>query len=212
MKRTIVVAAMSMSMAAGALLGACGGGGGNPGGGASVVPPTVTPGQGLAGYVGTWAADCAGHARETDVITQLSDGTISIAPRTDYYAGDNCSGFVVATQTASVPITVTTTGTADVSVTLPPATTPVAVRIDLVTATTGPNTLSVSGTGVTRTTSNGKPAWRVDYGAGSAQTILDEGVQPGSSTNGALYVNGNGLYELAGSALAWTVGQHLVKQ
>lgn len=196
----------------GALLAACGGGGGNPGGSTDIAPQVPPPSQQLAGYVGTWVADCEGHKQETDVITQVSTGTISIALRTDYYTGDNCTGFVVATQTQSSAITATTTGTADVSVALPPATTPSAIRIDLVTATVSPYTLSVTGTGVTRTTSGGKPAWRIDFGVGSSETILDPGTQPGTSTNGALYVNGDQLYELAGSALAWKVDQHLVKR
>jgi hypothetical protein len=208
MKHGLVVA----TMAAGALLAACGGGGGNPGGSTNIVPPVATPASQLAGYVGTWVADCAGHAQETDVISQVSGGTISIAARTDYYTGDGCSGFVIATRTQSSAVTATTTGTADVSVALPPSTTPAPIRIDLITATVSPYTLSVSGTGVTRTTSNGKPAWRIDYGPNSSTTILDEGTQPGASTNGALYVSGNQLYQLAGSALTWTVSQHLVKQ
>lgn len=212
MKRTLAATmGRLMAAAAAAMLAGCGGGGGNPGGAANVAPPTPAPTQQLAGYVGTWVADCAGRSRETDVITQIANGSISINARLDYFSADNCSGFVIATQTQSSDLTATYTGSADASIALPPATTASAIRVDLVTATLGPYTVSVSGTGVTRRTSDGVPAWCVNFAPGDATCIPDQGPQPGSSASAALYLTGNQLYKLTPTSLTYTVTQHLTK-
>jgi len=209
--RTLATTAMTV---VGALLAACGGGGGNPGGKANLTPAgsTPTPSQQVADFVGTWVADCAGRTQETDVITQVSAGTLSIAQQTDYYSGTGCTGFVIATQTQSSPVTATFTGTATATVALPPSSTATPVTVALLSGTVSPYTVSFTGTGVTRTTTGGQPSWCVNYGANDQQCFADEGLRPASTTTTALYVSGNQLYELTPSGSTYTVTQRLTKR
>lgn len=192
-----------------ATLSACGGGGGSGGGGNAQLPAQQ---QQLGAYLGTWVADCDRHQQDSATITRLSDDSVRIANRTDYYAAANCSGAVVATQTQTADVTATYTGAVDASVVLAPPGSATTIRIDRVTASVGQYALAVTGTGVTRTQANGKPQWCINYGDGSATCIVDEGVQPGSSATGGLYARDNQLYELSPSGSTWVVNQRYTKR
>lgn len=201
--------------AAAALVSACGGGGGGGGGGGSGSPPPVstTPVNKLAAYVGTWAADCDNHAIDNVTITSPSTNTLTVGSRTDYYAGANCTGAIIATETEGADITATYVDTVDASIVFTPGTAATAAKVDKIVASAPQRTRSVTGTGVTRVVENGKPMWCIAFDGGNRTCIWDEGSTPASSGQaGALYLQGNALYELVPNGAQYTAYGRYVRK
>lgn len=181
--------------AAAALLSACGGGGGNPG--TPNGPGFEAPSNRLAAYAGTWASGCASHAIETVTITSPANDTLTISPRTDYYAGADCSGAIVATETEGGDITARYVDTVDAPIVFSKGAAPTTGRVDRITASTPIRSRSITGTGVRRDVIDGRPHWCIDFGGGSQTCVRDDGATPAQSgVAGGLHLQGATLYEL----------------
>jgi hypothetical protein len=210
--------AFALAAFAALTLSGCGGGGGNPGStGATGTPlPTgSTSAAQLDAYLGTWASDCTDHAVDTATIARAAGtpATISIAIKTDYYTGANCSGSIVGTLTASADATATYDGTVDAAIVFTPGAAAVAAKVDKVVAGLAQHTASVSGTGVTHTTVNGQPQWCIDFGGGSTTCLKDEGSYPAQTgIAGGLYIQGNTLYELVPSGSIYNVDERFTRR
>lgn len=214
MKRIIFLASLSV------VLTACsGGGGGGSGGGVTgntapvqQAPVQLAAVQQLGTYLGTWGADCSNHELEYVTITRVSDDTIRIASKVDYYAGEDCTGAIVGTQADTGDVIETFAGAADASVILPPATTPSTIKVDRVNATVPDYSVVVTGSGVTRATVDGKPQWCVNFDAETATCIQDQGVHPGSTSSGAIAIQGNQLLILSADGSGFTLDQRMTKK
>jgi hypothetical protein len=216
MRNIIFVASLSV------MLTACsGGGGGSSTGGGTPAGTTTQPvvaqtptvaAQQLSAYVGTWAADCADHEMEYATITRVSDDTVKIASKVDYYSGTGCTGSVIGTQTDTGDAPAKYTGTADASVVVPPATTPATVKVDLVASTVPAYSLAVTGPGVTRVTKDGANEWCMNFDDESSTCIHDDGVHQGGTSNAALFVRDNQMFILAADGTGYAVDRRLTKK
>lgn len=204
---------------AAAILSGCGGGSGSPGATGSNAPSLQggsTSNTQLDAYVGTWASDCADHAVDTATIARASGSpaTVTIAVKTDYYAGATCTGNIVATMTSSADVSATYAGTVDTSIVFTPGAAAVAAKVDKISATLPQHTVSITGTGVMRSvTANGQAQWCINYGSGSSNCIVDQGTYPAQNgLDGGLYVQNNVLYELEPSGSVYTVDERFTKR
>lgn len=201
-----------------ALVSACGGGGGGGGSpngaiGSGSGASTPAPVNRLAPYVGTWASDCSDHGIETATITSPSDNTLKIAVRTEYYKTANCTGAVIATESDGMDVTAIYVDTVDASVVLGRGTPAVTAKIQKITANKPQATRTVTGTGVTRVVQGGKAQWCIVFDGGSSTCIVDDGPQPAESgVAGALYLQGNILYELVPNASLYEAYGRYIKK
>jgi hypothetical protein len=210
-----------------ALISACGGGGGGgssataastatPAAPATQTTPTTpttpstpttpttpttpeTPAQGnkLAAYVGTWNSDCNFHEIDNVTITSPSNDTLTITTRTDYYAGVDCTGAILATETEGASLTARYVDTIDSSAVLTQGAAATALKVDRVYASTPQRTRSIVGTAVTHVVLNNQPQWCIDYGNGTQTCVRDDGTYPAQSgIAGGLSLQGNTFYEL----------------
>jgi len=175
------------------MVSGCGGGGDS----SPAAPVTSAPVNKLAAYVGTWVARCDDHELMEATITSPAINTLKIASRSDYYAGANCTGAIVATETESGEITATYVETIDSSIVLSNGAVATPGKVDKITASRTASTRSITGTGVTRVVANGQPQWCINFGNGSQSCVLDEGTDPAQSgIVGGLYIQSNVFYEL----------------
>lgn len=189
MKKALIICAASM------MVSACGGGGGDSS--SPTAPVAAAPVNKLAAYVGTWVAGCDDHELMEATITSPAINTLKIAARSDYYAGANCTGAIVATETESGEITATYVETIDSSIVLSNGAVATPGKVDKITASRTASTRSITGTGVTRVIANGQPQWCINFGNGSQSCVRDEGTDPAQSgIAGGLYIQGNVFYEL----------------
>lgn len=197
MKKTALVCA------AAALLSACGGGGGdsgNPNG-----PGFQAPSNRLAGYVGNWASACSNHEIENVTITSPASDTLTIATRTDYYAGANCSGAIVAVETEGGDITARYIDTVDAPIVFTQGTAATTGRVDRISASAPIRSRSITGTGVRRDVINGRQHWCIDFGGGSQTCVQDEGATPAQTgVAGGLHLQGTTMYELVLEGAVYT--------
>lgn len=167
----------------------------------------------LAGYVGTWSGDCSDHAIDNATITSPSNNTITIAMRTDYYAGVNCTGAIIATETEGADVTATYVETIDLSIVFTQGSAATPAKVDKITASLPQHTRSISGTAVTHTVQNGQAMWCIDFGGGNQSCIWDEGTYPAQSgVTGGLYLQNNFLYELSPSGSLYVVNERFTKK
>jgi hypothetical protein len=206
MKKIICIATLS------AVLSACGGGGGgdNSISNGNSAPPVAT--QQLAGYLGTWVGGCDGHAQDAATLTRVSDDTIKIAAKTDYYAASGCTGSIVGTQTQTADVTAKYVSTVSASVVLPPSTAANLIKVDTVSASVADNSLVVTGPGVTRVVTAGKAQWCMNFNGGDSTCIHDDGVQKGGTSAGALYLQDNYMYVLDPSGTSYSVNQRYTRK
>lgn len=182
-------------------LSGCGGGGDNNTG---TTPPTTQ----LAGYVGTWSTTCSNHRTDTIVVGRPAGSTdsVTVAYRTDYYLGTDCSGPILATVTQSADATATFAGSVDASIVPTPGAAPITVRIDKVTASVPAYTLNVTGSGVVKSVVNGTTQWCVNTGNGGSTCIEDKGTYAAqANVAGGIAIQGNTLYDLSANGSTWTV-------
>jgi hypothetical protein len=228
MKRMIFVAALSV------MLTACSGGGGGSAAGASggstasaanpiaasdttnttstsaAMPPVGA--QKLDATIGTWAADCSDHEIEYATITRVSEDTVKVSSKVDYYAGAGCTGPVIGTQTDTGDFPARYAGNTDATIALPPSTTADVIRADMVTMTVPAYSVTVAGTGVTRLTKDGVPQWCMDFDDGSTTCVVDDGTHNGTTSNGALYVQDNQLFVLSANEAGFSVDQRMTRK
>ncbi|WP_300754600.1 hypothetical protein [Janthinobacterium sp.] len=189
-----------------ALLAGCGGGGSSD----SVQPA----GQALAGYVGSWQADCDDHERESAVITlsPSGNGSIDIATTSNYYSGRDCSGALLATQTISAKISASPNGTVDTSVKLSANTAASTITVNKINSTLPQYQLSVTGPGVKYVTIANQQQWCIDFGNGSSTCIYDEGTQKAQTNTGGLYLRGNEMFVLGTTSTGFAFDTRYVRQ
>jgi len=190
-----------------ALLAGCGGGGSN----SDSVQPA---GQALAGYVGSWQADCDDHERESAVITlsPSGNGSIDIATTSNYYSGRDCSGALLATQTISAKISASPNGTVDTSVKLSANTAASTITVNKINSTLPQYQLSVTGPGVKYVTIANQQQWCIDFGNGSSTCIYDEGTQKAQTNTGGLYLRGNEMFVLGTTSTGFAFDTRYVRQ
>jgi hypothetical protein len=195
------------------LISACGGGGGDSGGSASAAAPAPT--TQLAAYIGNWASDCYDHAIDSAAISRPagSSDSITISFKTDYYVNANCTGNIIGTETQSADATATYAGTVDSSIVFTQGAAAIPAKVDKVIASLPAHTVSITGTGVVHTVTNGQAQWCMDYGNGSSICINDEGTRPATSgVAGGLYLQAGVLYELTPSGSLYVVNERFNKK
>lgn len=199
----LAAAAITMTMAG------CGGGGDSTG---TTSPAPTTQ---LAAYVGTWSTTCSNHRTDTIAVGRPAGSTdlVTVAYRTDYYLGADCSGPVLATVTQSADATATFAGSVDASIVPTPGAAPITVRVDKVTASVPSYTLNVTGSGVVKTVVNGTTQWCVNFGNGGTSCIEDKGTYD-AQTNvaGGIAIQGNTLYDLDASGPGWSVDEIFIRK
>lgn len=209
MKKFVFAAAVAL------MVSACGGGGGDGGNPNSpVATAPAAPAAQLAGYLGTWAADCDGREQDVATITRPAGSTdsIAIAFKTEYYAGLNCTGNIVATWTQSADVTAVYDGAIDSSIVFAAGAAAVSAKVDKVKVTLPAHTQSVVGPNVIHTVKNGRAQWCIDFGGGNSTCIYDDGAQPAASTSGGLYLRGNELFELTPSGSVYVANERYVRK
>lgn len=196
------------------MVSACGGGGDSGSTGGPVATMPSAPATQLASYLGTWVTACDVREQDTATITRPAGSTdaITISYRTDYYAGLNCTGIIVATWTQSASVTAVYDGTIDSSIVFTAGTAAVPAKVDKVKATLPAHTQSVVGPNVIHTVKNGQAQWCIDFGGGNSTCIYDEGAQPAASVAGGLYLRGNELFELSPSGSVYVVNERFVRK
>jgi len=215
------------------MISACGGGGGggDSGGGAGagagtvpvagsgstggsdagvVAPGGTAPANKLAAYVGTYAAACNDHEKYNVSITSPSNNTLTIATRTDFYAGTNCTGAIIATANDGADVTASYVETVD-TIVFTSTDTPVPAKVDKVTSSIPVHTRSVTGTAVTRLTTDGQPQWCIDFGAGAKTCILEGTFPAQTGAAGALFMQGSTLYELSLKGTVYVANKRYTK-
>lgn len=197
------------------MVSACGGGGGDSGSATSPVATTPTaPTAQLAGYLGTWVTNCDGREQDVATITRPAGSTdaITISYKTEYYAGLNCTGNIVATWTQSADVTAVYDGSVDSSIVFTAGSAAVPAKVDKVKATLPAHTQSVVGPNVIHTVKNGQAQWCIDFGGGNSTCIYDDGAQPAASVSGGLYLRGNEMFELTPNGSTYVVNERFVRK
>ncbi|MFD2365936.1 DUF4214 domain-containing protein [Pseudoduganella sp. GCM10020061] len=154
----------------------------------------------LAAYLGTWTTPCEWHSRDVITITESpgSETTAYIAPKTEYYATENCEGPVIATESLSASIIAVHTGKVNSAIVFQEGAASVPAAVDMISVSLPAHSTYVMGTAVTQTVYGGKAQWCIDYGGGNSTCIDDPGFTPAQGPeNGGLYVNGNTIYLLS---------------
>lgn len=193
----------------GAMVSACGGGGN--GGDNSSAPQAPT--NRLAGYVGNWSADCSDHAMDSATITSPSANVLTIKTRTDYYAGSNCTGAIIATQTDSADVTATYVDSVDSSVVFTKGAAATPTKVDRITASLPQHTTSVTGTGVNRVIQGGQAQWCIAFSGGNQTCVWDEGTYAAASgVSGGLFLQNNTLYELSPNGSQYVINDRFTRK
>lgn len=185
------------------LFGGCsGGGGGGSGSGGGSGFPNATK------YVGTWVGGCSSGSgssnRDTLSITE-SNGQLVGSQITEYFGITGCTGAVLATNTYSASGTLTYVSTVPALVVLSQSGTPSSIQVDKITSLLPQGFDTVTGAGVTKVVNNGQPQWCFYYNSGGT-CINDNGVQAAKTSSGAIYTQGNQLFELDLVNGVYTVG------
>jgi len=196
-------------IAIGALVSACGGGSNNDGS-----PVAQVPANKLAAYAGTWSTDCYNnHDIATATISSPSANTVTIHVQTDYYAGANCTGAIVATETESADVTATYVDTVDSSIVLTQGAAATPAKVDRVTTSLPQRTRSITGTGVKRVVVDGQAQWCINYGDGSQTCLRDDGTYPAQNgISRGVFLQNNALYELSPSGSVYVLDDRLTKK
>ncbi|MBJ7309565.1 hypothetical protein ACFOLJ_19070 [Rugamonas sp. CCM 8940] len=202
MKKTLALIAATTT-----LLSGCGGGGG--GTTAAPLPPVALP---LAAYVGEWIGDCANHQRDGAVVKAVGNNALSLAARTDYYDKADCSGAIVATQTASADIGMSYVSTVDSNVALGVGVAAKSIKVDQINVVVPSSTATLSGSGVSTVTQNGVQQQCVSFSNGERTCVNTQGSQVGGSGPGGLYATATELYTLIASGGGYSFEQRFNKK
>ena len=189
-----------------AILAGCGGGGSSD----SAQPAAAA----LAGYVGSWQADCDDHERESAVITMSpsGNGSIDIATTSNYYNGRDCSGTLLATQTLNAKINASPNGTVDTSVKLSANTAASTITVNKINSTLPQYQLSVTGPGVKYVTIANQQQWCIQFDNNTSTCIYDEGTQKAETNTGGLYLRGNEMFVLGTTSSGFAFETRFVRQ
>lgn len=217
MEAPVRIAAGIVTGALCALLSACGGGGGSGGGGSGgsgTQPASPAVSERLAGTIGTWRTECVDHVIETSVIVRTpgTSDAVNVTNSADIYAAANCTGAIVGSAADSGVVTAKYTATAAVPVVFTPGTAAVTTTVDQITASRTASALTVTGSGVVRSTQNGQPQWCIDFGGGNGMCILDQSSPAQSGVSGAMLVQAPYLYVLSNSGVTYAVDERVIKK
>jgi len=190
----------------------CGGGGG--GGSDSGVNGSGNTFPNISSYVGTWVGVCSitgGSSQRYILTTTANNGQIVGNQITEYFGNTGCSGVALATETYSAPGTLTYVSTLPAQVVLSQNGMPSSIQVDQITSLLPQGFDTVTGSGVTKVINNGQSQWCFYYNS-EGNCINDNGVQAAKTSSGAIYTQGNQLFELNLVNGVYTVGLLFTKQ
>lgn len=211
-----------MLFAVGVAFAGCGGGGG--GGATSSVqnaalgtssaasPAAPSAPVALAAYAGTWLADCKSHEQETLVVSVAPDGSATASFGSNFFALTGCTGPIVGTAMDGV-YSVHYTDTVDATFSLKSGVPATLVKVARVTMSAPSYTAQFTGSGVTsEAAAGGFPPMTCIAFNDTEKRCFSVPVEPSSSTNGGMHIDGNEMFVLSPDGAAYKVDFHYTRK